>query len=87
MRQLLFTIVISVTALALGEVEARELVAPEVEILSVVPRSSGVKPYVMSLPAEGKRRLAVIGDRNASAVPGRDSPNRKPEQTTLAQGK
>jgi hypothetical protein len=87
MRQFLFTIVISVTALALGEVEARELVAPEVEILSVVPRSSDVKPYVMSLPAEGKPRLAVIRDKNASAVPGGDSPDRKTEQITLAQGK
>jgi hypothetical protein len=87
MRQLLFAIVISVTALALGRVEARELVAPDVEILSVVPRSSDVKPYVMSLPAEGKPRLAAIGDKNVPPALKRDSQDRKPEQTTLAQGK
>jgi hypothetical protein len=87
MRQLLFTVIISITALAFGEVEARELAAPEVEILSVVPRSSDVKPYVMSLPAEGKPRLATTGDKNAAAAPGRNAPDRNPEQTTLAQGK
>jgi hypothetical protein len=85
MRRLLFTMVISVTALALGEAEARDVVAPEVEILSVVARSPDVMPYVMSLPAEGKPRLAISRDKNVPAAPNTDSQDRKPEQRTIAQ--
>ena len=87
MRQVLLLMAISATALPIGEVQARELVAPEVEILSVVPRSPDVRPYIMSLPAEGKPRLALTADKSGSAAPKTGSQDRKPEQTTIAQGK
>ena len=77
----------SLAILAAGRANAREYVAPEVEIISVAPRSPDVKPYVMSLPAEGRPEHTKAQEKTPVAVAVDQSFARKPEQTASAQQK
>jgi hypothetical protein len=85
MKQSLLALTASVAMLAAGQVNAREYVVPEVEIISVAPRSPDVKPYVMSLPADG--RPEHIKTQEKTPVAADQSSARKPEQTASAQQK
>ena len=57
---------------------------PNVDIVSVVPRSPDVKPYMMSLPAEGRPEHAVIAHKPANPPPGDVTEDHKSGRTTLA---
>lgn len=57
---------------------------PNVDIISVVPRSPDVKPYLMSLPAEGRPEHAAVAQKPGSPQPANVTPDRKPPPTTLA---
>jgi len=81
MRQ--FVLASLIIAAASGQALGADI-APPVEIVSVVPRSPDVKPYVMSLPAEGRPEHAVVAQKPTSPQPANAAPDRKPEQTALA---
>jgi len=87
MKQSLLALTASVAMLAAGQVNAREYVVPDVEIISVAPRSPDVKPYVMSLPAEGRPEHIKAQEKSPVAVAADQSSARKPEQTASAQQK
>ena len=65
---------------------AQEPVSPDVEILSVVPRSPDVKPYVMALPAEGRPRPPTGSEKQLAAKPA-NGETQATRQTTVAQEK
>ena len=87
MKQFMCTLTASLAILAAGQVNAREYVVPEVEIISVTPRSPDVKPYVMSLPAEGRPEHIKAREKTSVAASLDSSSARKPEQTASAQQK
>lgn len=81
MRQFIFASVL--IAAASGQAGA-DTALPNVDIISVVPRSPDVKPYTQSLPAEGRPEHAAVAQKPASPQPGNTAPGHKSEQTTLA---
>lgn len=82
MRQLLLASL--VVAAASVHAAYADTAMPNVDIISVVPRSPDVKPYLMSLPAEGRPEHAVVAQKPASQQPANVAPDRKPAQTALA---
>ena len=82
MRQLVLASLI--IGAASGHAAAADTAPPNVEIISVVPRSPDVKPYVMSLPAEGRQEHAAVAQTPASPEPGKIRSDHESRQTTLA---
>lgn len=82
MRQLLLASLI--VAAASVHTAYADTVMPNVDIVSVVPRSPDVKPYLMSLPAEGRPEHAVVAQKTATPQPADATPDRKPARTALA---
>lgn len=82
MRQFVFASVL--IAAASGPAAAADTALPNVDIISVVPRSPDVKPYAMSLPAEGRPEHAAAAQKPASPQLGNTVPEHKSEQTILA---
>jgi hypothetical protein len=87
MKQGMFTVVAVMATIAAWQVSAHEYVVPDVEIISVVPRSPDVKPYMMSLPAEGRTEHVKTPERTPVATVANEPTPRKPEQTASAQQK
>lgn len=82
MRQ--FILASLLIAAASGQAAAADTALPDVDIISVVPRSPDVKPYLMSLPAEGRPEHAAVAQRPASPQPENTAPEHKSGQTALA---
>lgn len=82
MKLVALSLFVSAAAVFAAPALANDIAAPDVEILSVIPRSPDVKPYLLSLPAEGRTQHDV---KPVKASPPPAQP--KPEQTAMDQGK
>lgn len=80
MRQ--FILAALVIGAASGQTAAAETPMPNIDIVSVVPRSPGVKPYMMSLPAEGRPEHAAVAQKSANPQPESVTAESKSGQTT-----
>lgn len=82
MRQLLLVSI--VIAAAYGQTAQADTPMPNVDIVSVVPRSPDVRPYTMSLPAEGRPGHAAVAQKPQKPQPANVTLEAKSGQTTLA---
>ena len=67
MTKYLLTACAALSLISAGQAAAKQQAIPDVDVISVVPRSPDVKPYVISLPAEGRRRADAPEDKIAKA--------------------
>jgi hypothetical protein len=84
MRHFLFSAVVFAATALTGNAFAQNAAGPDIEILAVAPRHPDVKPYMLSLPAEGRPEHSVAASNKASPVPTKTSAESKPQPTTVA---